>query len=67
MTTCDIIQGASGFRARLNDTEAPIAPWRAIKIEACRDIVDAYGPRVYVVDRTGAQPRADWHLFDILA
>jgi hypothetical protein len=29
--------------------------------------VDLSGPRAYVIDRTGAEPRADWTLFDALA
>jgi hypothetical protein len=67
VATCDIIQGVSGYRARLLPAEEPIAPWRATKIQACRDIVTMHGPRAYVIDRTGAEPRADWHLFDTLA
>jgi hypothetical protein len=67
VATFDIIQGDSGFRARLLPNEEPIAAWRATKIQACRDIVNTSGPRVYVIDRTGAERRADWHLFDALA
>jgi hypothetical protein len=66
VATCEIIQGVSGFRARRLPTEEPLAPWRPTKIQACRDILATYGPSAYVIDRTGAEPRADWQLFDNL-
>ncbi len=52
------------FQARLGDM--PLGPRHHDKLDAVRDLVRHGGRRAYVIDRSGAQPRADWHLFDTL-